>query len=322
VGQQSGAVEEIQHSVKVRSDAVLGFLLCHAVAALAFIPWFFSWTGVILLLAGFIVFGVFGINIGYHRLLTHRSFSCPRWVERTLVILGVCSLEFGPAFWTAIHRRHHHHSDDEHDPHSPLSGFFWAHFGWLLVRPADMKRLPLTERYAKDVLKDPLYAWLEQRKNWMKVGAICWASYFVAGAVAAALSGASMADAARFGLSLLVWGGALRTVLVWHTTWSVNSVTHVWGYRNYNTPDLSRNNAIVGFLAAGEGWHNNHHADPGSARHGHKWWEFDFSWLMIRLLMLVGLASNPALPSPHLSGGRRSRAQSRPTPAAAPRRSA
>jgi stearoyl-CoA desaturase (delta-9 desaturase) len=123
-----------------------------------------------------------------------------------------------------------------------------------------------------------------------------------------------MPDAIQFGSSLLVWGGALRTVVVWHTTWSVNSVTHIWGYRNYDTPDSSRNNAIVALLAGGEGWHNNHHADPGSARHGHKWWEFDLSWLTVRVLMLLGLATDVVLPSPHRVAMFNARATSRQTP--------
>jgi stearoyl-CoA desaturase (delta-9 desaturase) len=115
-----------------------------------------------------------------------------------------------------------------------------------------------------------------------------------------ALSGKSLSDAAQFGASLLVWGGALRTVACWHITWSVNSVTHVWGYRNYATPDGSRNNAWIALIATGEGWHNNHHADSRSARHGHEWWEFDVTWMVIRLLMLLGLAWNVATPSPAL----------------------
>jgi stearoyl-CoA desaturase (delta-9 desaturase) len=122
--------------------------------------------------------------------------------------------------------------------------------------------------------------------------------YFVAGFGVAALSGLSVLAAVQFGSSLLVWGAALRTVVVWHSTWAVNSVTHVWGYRNYETSDVSRNNVIIGFLVSGEGWHNNHHADPRSARHGHQWWELDVTWLMIRSLMVVGLATDVVLPVP------------------------
>jgi fatty-acid desaturase len=118
---------------------------------------------------------------------------------------------------------------------------------------------------------------------------------------ALALIGAGTAEAAQFGLSLLVWGAVLRTVVVWHVTWSVNSVTHVWGYRRYETSDRSRNNVLVALVAAGEGWHNNHHADPTSARHGHAWWELDVAWLFIRVLVLLGLAKNVATPSPQLA---------------------
>jgi stearoyl-CoA desaturase (delta-9 desaturase) len=134
----------------------------------------------------------------------------------------------------------------------------------------------------------------------MKIGFGVWIAYFVTGFGVMALLGYGLSEAAQFGLSLLVWGGALRTVVGWHITWSVNSVTHVWGYRNYATPDVSRNNAWIALIAAGEGWHNNHHADLRSARHGHTWWEFDLTWMVIRLLMLLGLARNIAAPSPTL----------------------
>ncbi len=286
--------------MKVKADAMVGFTLCHLIAILAFFPYFFSWSGVVLLAIGVNLFGVMGLNIGFHRLLTHRGFACPLWFERTLAILGTCSLEFSPALWVAVHRRHHHHSDDEADPHSPLKGFFWAHFGWLLTRTGDMKSKPLLERYAKDLMRDPLYAWLEQRKHWILVSFAVWGLLFVAGCITALISGASSAEALQLALSWVVWGGAVRTVVVWHITWSVNSVAHVWGYQSYGTGDRSRNNFLVGFWAAGEGWHNNHHADPTSARHGHAWWEFDFSFLLIRLFEKIGLVWNVALPSPSL----------------------
>ena len=286
--------------MKLKADALVGFILCHGLAVLALFPWFFSWTGVALFFAGILLFGVVGLNVGFHRLLTHRGFTCPLWLEHTLAVLGTCSLEFSPALWVAVHRRHHHYSDDEMDPHSPLKGFFWAHFGWLLMRSGDMRSKPLIDRYARDLMRDPFYVALERRKNWIKLSFVMWLAFFAAGYGAMLATGETAAAAAQFGTSLVIWGGALRTVFVWHTTWSVNSVTHLWGYRNYETPDRSRNNAIVGVLAGGEGWHNNHHADPTSARHGHEWWEFDFAWQIIRLLRLLGLAHDIALPSPNL----------------------
>jgi fatty-acid desaturase len=274
--------------MKFKTDALTGFILCHILAVLAFFPYFFTWSGVVVLILGVNLFGVLGLNVGFHRLLTHRGFACPLWFEHTLAVLGTCSLEFSPPLWVAVHRRHHHHSDEELDPHSPYAGFVWAHFGWLLMRSGDMKSKPLLERYAKDLMRDPLYAWLEGRKRWILVSFAVWALLFVTGAAFGFALGGS-AEALRTGASWVIWGGALRTVIVWHVTWSVNSVAHVWGYQNYDTRDNSRNNVLVGLWAAGEGWHNNHHADPESAQHGHRWWELDFSFLMIRLLEACGL---------------------------------
>jgi sn-1 stearoyl-lipid 9-desaturase len=287
--------------MRVKVENVVGFVFVHVLAGLALISWFFSWTGVILLVLGIYIFGMIGINLCFHRLLTHRGFACPLWLERTFAILAVCSMQDSPIHWAAVHRRHHQFADDKQDPHSPLAGFFWAHMGWLLVKSEDTKRGPLIERYAPDLLRDPLYAWLERHGNWIKIALLSWAAFFSAGFAAAALAGASLAESAQFGASLFVWGAALRTVVVWHMTWAVNSATHVWGYRSYQTDDRSRNNAVVGLFVHGEGWHNNHHADPRSARHGHQWWEIDVTWLMIRLLMRLGLAKNVALPSPTLA---------------------
>jgi fatty-acid desaturase len=288
-------------AVTWKKSEITGFLVVHSMAALAVFPWLFSWTGVAVFAAGIVVFGALGINLCYHRLLTHRSFSCPLWLEHGLAILAACAVQDSPPHWVAVHRRHHQFADEAQDPHSPLKSFFWAHMGWLLVKKEDMTRAALIERYAKDVLRDPLYAWIERRNNWLWIALLVWLGLFAAGFGFVLLAGGGGADAIRFGLSLAIWGGALRTVFVWHTTWSVNSVSHVWGYRNYTTPDASRNNTLVALLAFGEGWHNNHHADSRSARHGHKWWELDPTWLAIRLLMLLGLAKNVALPSPALA---------------------
>jgi fatty-acid desaturase len=293
-----------RETMKVKADALFGFILCHALAVLALFPWFFSWSGVVLFIITINLFGVIGLNLGFHRLLTHRGFTCPLWLEHTVAILGTCSLEFSPALWVAVHRRHHHYADDEPDPHSPLKGFIWAHFGWLLTRAGDMKSKPLIERYAKDIMRDPLYAMLERRKNWITLAFSVWIGFFILGYLISLLGGGTTAQALQLGASFFVWGGPLRTVFVWHSTWSVNSVTHMWGYRSYDTPDHSRNNAFIGILSAGEGWHNNHHADPKSVRHGHAWWEFDFTWQLIRLLMALGLAKDVALPSPALVAGR------------------
>jgi fatty-acid desaturase len=273
---------------------------CHVVAMLAFWPWFFSWTGVVLAILGLYVFGTLGINLCYHRLLTHRGLVVPRPLEYVFAVLGVCCMQDTPAHWAAVHRRHHEHADDRPDPHSPLVNFLWGHIGWLLVENAELRKLRIFERYSKDILRDRFYRWLE-RGRWLIVVLASWLIFFGAGVAAALALGGNASGALQFGLSLLIWGVFVRTVLVWHITWSVNSFAHLWGYRNYETDEESRNNVFVGIISNGEGWHNNHHADPRSAKHGHRWWELDVTFLTIRLLMLLGLARNVAMPRASLA---------------------
>ena len=268
-----------------------GIVAIHLVALLALVPWFFSWTGVVLAMVGLYVIGTLGIGLCFHRLLTHRGFVCPKWLEYSLAILGVCALQDTPARWVATHRRHHTHADEQSDPHSPLVNFFWGHMGWLMFRNRELTRITLCERYARDLLNEPFYARLEKKMFWLRVVLLSWALFFIGGFAAELLMGGTLGEALQFGLSVLVWGVFARTVVAWHVTWSVNSVTHLWGYRNYNTGESSRNNLVVGYLAFGEGWHNNHHAHPRSAQHGHMWWEFDGTWLTIRLLEMLGLAT-------------------------------
>ena len=280
----------------------VSFVLYHVLALLALVPWLFSWAGLTAFLLGIYVFGTLGVNLCFHRLLTHRSFTCPKWLEHFFAVLGVCCLQDTPARWVAVHRMHHQHSDEPDDPHSPLVTFFWGHMGWLLVPNHRLSRMDLYERYAKDVLRDRFYLTLERRLLWVWVNLAQWAVFFLLGFLPGwALSG-ELSEGVRLGLSLLVWGVFLRTVVVWHITWSVNSVTHLWGYRNYDTDENSRNNVLIGFLSNGEGWHNNHHAQPRAAAHGHKWWEFDVTYLSIRALQIVGLAGNVVQFRPTMPG--------------------
>src|SRR5437016_4765861 len=145
----------------------ISFALYHGLALLALLPWFFSWTGLVVCLLGVYVFGTLGINLCYHRLLTHRSFTCPKWLEHFFSILGVCCLQDTPARWVAVHRMHHQHSDEPEDPHSPLVTFFWGHMGWLLVPNDKLARMDLFERYSKDLLRDRFYFNLERRLIWV-----------------------------------------------------------------------------------------------------------------------------------------------------------
>lgn len=278
--------------LKILWPYAVSLVLLHVLALLALVPWLFSWTGAVMCVLGFYVFGTLGINLGYHRLLTHRSLVVPNWLERTLATLGMCCLQDSPARWVAIHRIHHQHSDEQPDPHSPLVNFLWGHMGWLFFVNRQYESTTKFERYCRDVLRDRYFLWCERNLNFFWVYSLHALLVFVIGvAIGWFLMGSSSAGL-QFGASLLVWGVILRTVLVWHITWSVNSLSHVLGYQNYDTGDSSRNNIFVGLVSNGEGWHNNHHAHQRCAAHGHRWWEFDVTYITIRLLELVGLATN------------------------------
>ena len=269
---------------RVRWKYAIGIPAIHALACLAFVPWFFSWSGVVLAVLGLYVFGTLGINLCYHRLLTHQGLVLPKWLEHLLATLGVCTMQDTPACWVAMHRIHHKHSDNQPDPHSPLVSFFWGHFGWMMIENRDFETVNLYERFTRDILRDRYYFWMERAWNWLLIYGASVLVFFTAGFVAALLAFATtVVEAVQFGASLVVWGVFVRTVVTWHITWSVNSVTHIWGYRNYETTDNSRNNILVGLWSNGEGWHNNHHADQRAAAHGHKWWELDVTWTTIRV---------------------------------------
>jgi stearoyl-CoA desaturase (delta-9 desaturase) len=282
--------------LRVNRPVFTGIVGFHLLALLACVPWLFSWSGLAWAVAGLYIFGTLGINIGYHRLLTHRGFACPRWLEHGLSVLGVCCWQGTPMNWVAIHRMHHQHSDGPDDPHSPRASFFWSHMGWFLIYDPSIYSITTYDRYARDLFRDRFNKWLERPRVWRGIHLAQWLAFFTVGAVVGALWTWDLVGALQLGLSWLVWGVFVRTVAVWHITWSVNSVTHLWGYRNFETEDGSRNNWLVGLVSNGEGWHNNHHAEPRCAAHGHRWWELDVSYLTIRGLELVGLASNVVRP--------------------------
>lgn len=236
----------------------------------------FSWPAFFLAFFLWWVSGSLGIGIGYHRLLTHRGFKTPKWVEYFLTICGTLAMEGSPIAWVATHRIHHVFTEREGDPHSPRDGFWWSHMGWILRGHSVQRNLEATARYAQDLLKDPFQVWL-----------LRW-HYLTTAALAVILF-------ALGGWQFVLWGIFLRIVVSWHTTWFVNSAAHVWGSRRFETRDDSRNLWWVGLLAFGEGWHNNHHAHQSSARHGLTWYEIDLNWYGIWVLQKLGLATNVRL---------------------------
>lgn len=253
--------------------AWLALLHVGAVAAL----FCFTWVGALTALVLFWLTGSIGICLGYHRLFAHRSFKTFPIVERALAIIGTLGGEGSPLFWVSGHRKHHKFSDQDEDPHSPKDGLWWSHFLWLFPR-TDSDPQQTFRRYAKDLYREPFHRFLHATF-------IYW--HFVLGFTLFGI-GWAIWDL-RTGISLVLFGIFFRLTCVLHVTWLVNSASHVWGYRNYETSDNSRNLWWVGLLAFGEGWHNNHHAFPGRARHGHRWWEFDLTYRTICLLEKVGI---------------------------------
>jgi stearoyl-CoA desaturase (Delta-9 desaturase) len=247
--------------------SVLTVLHAGAIAAL----FMFNWRALAATLILYWMAVGWGISLGYHRLHTHRSYKLPRWIEYFFAVCGTLSLEGGPIFWVATHRIHHQFSDKPGDPHSPREGAWWAHIGWLLVGDSKHNDTQLMAKYAPDLARDPFYARLNTY-HWVPIVLVTGLLY------------------ALGGWPMVLWATCFRLVFGLHATWAVNSITHMWGNRRFATRDDSRNNLLVALLTFGEGWHNNHHAHPTSARHGLVWWEIDFSWMQLSVLKWLGIA--------------------------------
>ena len=245
----------------------------HVGALAALLPGAFSWPAI-----GVAVFlhwltGGVGITLGYHRLITHRSFETPKCLEYALLFCGTLACQRSLE-WVAKHRMHHEHADAAGDPYDRHGSFWWTHLGWVLHRLPCDRDIP---RYTKDIARDPVYLFLNR-------SILLWQ---------VALAGLLFSLG---GWPFVVWGIFVRLVAVYHCTWFVNSAAHRWGYRSYETGDRSTNCWWVALLTYGEGWHNNHHAFPRSARQGLRWWEVDMTWRLVRGLEATGLAWKIKLP--------------------------
>jgi fatty-acid desaturase len=232
---------------------------------------FFSWQAFLVAMFLWWLAGGLGVGVGYHRLLTHRGYKTYKWVEYFLTVCGTLTLEGGPIFWVATHRMHHQNTDKDGDPHSPRDGGFWAHVGWLLTGQTMHNDAGNLLPYVPDLRKDKFHVWIS-RWHWIPITSL--------GLILLAVGG----------WKVLLWGIFFRTVLGLHSTWLVNSATHMWGSRRFPTGDTSKNSFWVALLTFGEGWHNNHHAHPQSVRHGLAWYEVDVNWYGISALRMLGLA--------------------------------
>lgn len=245
-----------------------------------------GWTDLVLFVVMYLIAG-FGITGGYHRLFTHRSFACPTWVRFLFGVAGSMAVQGPLFFWVSTHRRHHQYSDVDGDPHSPhehgegasglIKGFWHAHMGWMF-RGADA----MASRSLPDLSRDACARLIHR-------GFVFWA---LAGLLIPAVVGGLISMSWMGALTGFLWGGLARIFVAHHATWSVNSVCHLWGSRDFVTRDDSRNNPAVAIFSLGEGWHNNHHAYPQSARHGLRWFQVDPTWILIWTLSRVGLASH------------------------------
>jgi stearoyl-CoA desaturase (Delta-9 desaturase) len=252
------------------------FYLCHVVCLAAF--WMeFRWSALALCFFLFLI-RMFAITAGYHRLFSHRAFKTNRVVQFVLAWVGCSSAQKGPLWWAAHHRAHHLNADGPIDIHSPTrEGFLWSHMGWWLsdkYDATDEKRIP-------DLMKFPELVWLNK--------------YFLIPPVVLALVCLGL-DGARG----LIWGFFISTVVLWHTTFLINSAAHVFGKRRFKTNDTSRNNFILAILTLGEGWHNNHHYYPASTNQGFYWWEIDITFYGLWLMEKMGLIDNIRKPPDHV----------------------
>ena len=255
---------------------VLAWIVAMHVGALAAF-FTFSWKALGVCLFLWWLTGGVGICLGFHRYFTHRSYRTPKLIEYLLAICGAMAGEAGPISWVAAHRYHHTYSDTDQDPHSPLKGFWWSHMTWLFGRERFLAKFDSYKRYTPDMANDRFLVWLDR--------------FHIVPAIFLAVVLYTLG-----GWPFIVWGMFVRSLLVYHSTWLVNSASHIWGYRSYKTTDMSRNNWWVALLSFGEGWHNNHHAFQRSARHGLRWWEVDLTYRTIQLMWVFGLASQIHLP--------------------------
>ena len=276
----------------------MGLFHVGAIAAL----FCFSWKNLAVAAVTYLFAINVGIGMAYHRLLTHRGYKTRKWIEYFITACGTMALEGGPIFWVATHRVHHQNSDQEGDPHTPHDGTWWAHMGWIISGRALHSETALLGRYAPDLTRDKGHVWLS-KYHWVPITVVGLLQI----ALGAVLAGrhATVEQQLMGGLSMVLWGTFLRVVIGLHATWLVNSATHMFGSRRFETKDDSRNSWWVAILTGGEGWHNNHHAHPVSARHGLAWYEFDLNYCGIWLLGKLGLAEkiqiakyDPADPKP------------------------
>jgi fatty-acid desaturase len=255
---------------------LLEFIAVHVLAVSAI--FYFSWTNIMLMLVLLWLTLGWGIGIGYHRLLSHRSFQPPKWFEYCLAILGSMALQKGVISWITNHRIHHAFTETNGDPHTPNDGLFWSHIGWMLKGIGQDHPFEVCLKYSPDLCQDKFYLKFE-KVNRLPAIVVALILIWVGG------------------WGWLAWGVGVRIIISWHSAWGVNSLGHKFGPQRFKTNDGSRNNFVLGILTFGDGFHNNHHAFPTSARHGFAWYELDINFIQIKLLEKIGFFKSVKTPS-------------------------
>ncbi|BFG26052.1 hypothetical protein CerSpe_123260 [Prunus speciosa] len=252
-----------------------GLVYLHYLAVLA--PFYFTWPAFWSAVALYYISGV-GVTLSFHRNLSHKSFKLPKWLEYFFAYCGVLSFQRSPLEWVSIHRAHHQYTDTWNDPHSPIGGLWFSHIGWALDYRTHLGSYEARLKNVADLKSQAYFRFLHYTYPLHSI-ALGVLLYTIGG------------------MPFLVWGMGVWTVLFLHAIFGINSICHTWGQEVWDTGDLSKNNWLIGLMAHGEGWHNNHHAFEYSAQHGFEWWQIDITWYLIRFLQAVGLATDVKLPT-------------------------
>lgn len=276
--------------VKFNWKNFLWITLVH-VFAFVFSWQYFSLSALFAFLFLYYLTGMIGITFGFHRLLTHKGFYAPGWLKKIAATCGTLCCQGGPISWIGQHRLHHVYSDTPNDPHNAKRGFWYSHIGYIFWRREDLNNVDICARYCPDISKNSFYRFLEDFMIPLQ---------FLFGIVLLLVGGFFFGETKGFdsyqAMSFVTWGVFVRLVVVYNVTWLINSASHLWGGKPNKTKDEARNNLLTSLLSFGEGWHNNHHAQPRSARHGWYWYQFDPTWILICVLKFFGIVKNVQVP--------------------------
>ncbi|MCX7553923.1 acyl-CoA desaturase [Marinicella sp. S1101] len=291
-------VELLADSDDIDWTRIIPFIAIHLACLFVFYVGF-SWVALLVCVLSYVI-RMFAITAFYHRYFSHKSFKTSRIVQGLFAVIGATATQRGPIWWAAHHRHHHIHADGEKDTHSPRNGFWHSHLKWFLMK----KNFATKSQYVKDLEKFPELRFIDRFDILFPI--IYATGLFMLGSYLAK----SHPELGSSAGQMLIWGYFISTVLLSHITYCINSLAHIFGFRTYETQDDSRNNFILAIFTLGEGWHNNHHCNPGSVKQGFTWWQLDFSYYILWVMNKLGLVWDMKAPNPTLLAKKQIRADS------------